>query len=373
MRSSIIIAIVLALVAGGWILSGQFGAEDAGSEPVPDARETAASAQTDAPAVSVRVTSLEARPRESRIAVTGRTEASRQVQLRAETEGQVIELLVRRGETVEADQPIARLSMADRAAKLTEAKATLRQRQIEFEAARKLHDKGFRSTTDQAASQARLDAARAVVEQIEVDIARTTIRAPFDGVIGAGHVETGDYLRVGDTVASVVDLSPILVVGNVTERQVGRVREGMAGHAELVDGTALPGAVTFVAATADPQTRTYRVELEAENPDGRIRDGITAELTIPVGEGMAHYVPPSAITLNDAGTVGVKTVDDDGTVHFRPVAVLASDAGGMWLDGLPAQVRLITVGQEFVVDGERVDAIESAPIIPQPGEGPGAS
>ncbi len=255
---------------------------------------------------------------------------------------------------------IAQLRLDDRSAKLAEAKAVLKQREIEYDAAQKLHQKGFRSTTEQAGAEARLDAARAVVEQMQIDIARTTLRAPFDGIVGEGHVELGDFVRVGDVAATVVDLDPILAVGSVSERQIGALQNGGTAEVVLIDGSTHTGTIRFIAPVADPQTRTYRVELEIANADYRIRDGITAEIHFPLGETRAHLVTPSVLTLNDDGVVGVRTLDDDNRVRFRPVEILADETQGIWIGGLPDRVRLIVVGQEFVAEGERVNPVAAA-------------
>ena len=345
-----LIAAGLAVLAVGWIASGQIGngAEQA-SAPIDQAIE--------APPISVRVADLVALARMETVSITGRTQASRIVEMRAETEGQVTKLLVGRGDTVAKGDVIAQLRLDDRGAKLSEAKAVLKQRKIEYGAAQKLHDKGFRSTTEQAGSAARLDAARAVVEQMQIDIARTTFRAPFDGVIREGHVERGDFVRVGDVAATIVDLDPVLAVGSVSERQIAGLQKGRTAEVTLVDGSTHTATIHFIASIADPQTRTYRVELEIENADYRIRDGITAEIRFPLGESRAHLVSPSVLTLNDAGLVGVRTVDETDTVRFMPVEILADETRGVWLGGLPDQVRLIVVGQEFVIEGEPVTPV----------------
>jgi len=365
MRKSIITALILAVIGIGWIASGQFGADEA-AETSDATNGDAAPAETERAAKSpmqVRVTDLEAVMRVERVDVTGRTEASRTVEIRAETYGQVRELLRQRGDNVKKGSPIARLRLDDRTAKLAEAKASLRQREIEFKAAESLKQKGFRSETEEAAAQARLDAARAVVEQMEIDIARTTFRAPFDGMIDSGHIELGDYVQVGDVAATVVDLDPILVVGNVSERQVNSLHEGMPGIVRLIDGTERDGIIRFVAPVAEPSTRTYRVELEVHNADVAIRDGLTAEIEIPVSEAAAHFVTPSTLTLNDDGVVGVKVVTPDNLVSFRPVEIIADEPDGVWLGGLPDSIRLITVGQEFVLDGERVEPVAGSARI----------
>ncbi len=356
MRKSIITALILAVIGIGWIASGQFLTND---DAVATKRDTASAPTpktTKAP-MQVRVADLEAVMRVERVDVTGRTEASRTVQVRAETYGQVRELLRQRGDNVVKGAPIARLRLDDRTAKLAEAKASLRQREIEYKAAQSLQQKGFRSETDEAAAQARLDGARAVVEQMQINIARTTFRAPFDGMINSGHIELGDYVQVGDIAATVVDLDPLLVVGNVSERQVNSLHEGMPGIIRLIDGTERDGIIRFVAPVAEQSTRTYRVELEIPNADVSIRDGLTAEIEIPVSEADAHFVTPSTLTLNDDGVVGVKLVTSDNMVLFHPVEIIADEPGGVWLGGLPRNIRLITVGQEFVLDGERIEPV----------------
>ena len=360
MRRSIITALILAVLGIGWIASGQFGTDDAADAGPGAANSNVASAplkQTARLPMQVRVADLKAVMRSERVDVTGRTEVSRTVQIRAQTYGQVRQLLRERGDTVEKGAPIARLHLDDRGAKLAEAKASLRQREIEYKAAQSLKEKGFRSETDEAAAQARLDGARAVVEQMEIDIARTTFRAPFDGMINSGHIELGDYVRVGDIAATVVDLDPMLVVGNVSERQVNSLHEGMPGIIRLIDGTERDGIIRFVAPVAEASTRTYRIELEIPNADVSIRDGLTAEIEIPVSEADAHFVTPSTLTLNDDGIVGVKVVTRDNMVSFQPVEIIADEPDGVWLGGLPRTIRLITVGQEFVLDGERVEPV----------------
>lgn len=357
-NKSIITAAILVIVAFGWILSGQFGSQDSrNANSVTDQGKPMSNH------MKVRVAEIEAILRTETVKVTGRTEASRKVELRAETQGQVTKLYAQRGERVEENKPIASLRADDRPAKLSEARATLRQRQIEYTAALKLTEKGFRSETEKAGAQARLDAARAVVELMEIDIARTTFRAPFEAIIGAGHVEVGDYVKVGDVTATIVDLDPMLVVGDINERHIAHISKNMPGKITLIDGSTRKGIVRYVAAVADPSTRTYRVEMTVPNSDLSIRDGLTAKIEIPISTAMAHFVTPSVLTLNGDGMLGIKTVEPDNTVKFRMVKIIADDVDGVWLGGLPDRIRMITVGQEFVIDGETVTPIVSTPRI----------
>lgn len=280
------------------------------------------------------------------------------MEVKAETHGRIVELLIERGARVERDQTIARLAPEDRPARLTEAEALYEQRRIEYLAAESLSKKGFRAETQLAGAKAAMEAAAAAVRTAKVDLANTEIRAPFDGLVDDRMTDRGDFVEKGDVIARIIDLDPILVVARVSERDVGRLEPGIDGRARLVTGREVTGRLRFVGAMADPATRTFRVELEVANPAGRIPDGITAELRIPLEQDMAHLVSPAILTLTDEGVIGVKTVEADGTVGFHPVRILDSSPRGMWLAGLPEQVTFITVGQEFVTVGQRVRAVE---------------
>ena len=357
MNKSILIAVVIAVVAGGWILSGQFanGARDPqaanGELPIDTA---AAEAPEEADLPSVRVAELVAQPRQNRVIISGRTLPSREVIMRAETDGRLDEVYVARGDRVTADQVLGRLSMDDRAAYLAEAEAILRQREIEFAAADSLQDKGFRSETNVAAAAAQLDSARAVVERMRVDISHTEIRAPFDGLISEGHVELGDFLSVGDPAGTIIDLDPIIVVGYATELEVPYLNVGAMGEARLVAGPTVQGVVSYVSPSAEPNARTFRFELEVPNPDYAIRAGLTSEIVVASDANDAHLVPSSIISLADDGSLGVKVIDDTDTVRFAPVRIVEDTRDGLWVEGLPERVTVITVGQDFVIPGQQV-------------------
>ena len=116
----------------------------------------------------------------------------------------------------------------------------------------------------------------------------------------------------------------------------------------------MQGRVTFLSRSADELTRTFRVEVTVENPDLAISDGQTAEILIAADGRLAHLIPQSSLTLDDDGLIGVRTVNPDNVVRFYPITVLRDTANGVWVDGLPETVDIITVGQEFVVDGVSV-------------------
>ena len=105
---------------------------------------------------------------------------------------------------------------------------------------------------------------------------------------------------------------------------------------------------------ADPETRTFRVELEVPNEGYKLRSGVTAEITFKTNSVEAHFLSPAYLTLNDSGVLGLRAVDAENMVKFYPVRILADTPDGIWVQGLPETVRLIVVGQDFVRDGDKV-------------------
>jgi multidrug efflux system membrane fusion protein len=352
MIKSVVTSLVIAAAVAAWVLSGQFGEEKAGAA-IDNAAPAFGAAITNDP-VHVRVRELVTAERTREVVLRGRTEAMRRVAVRAETSGRVVEVLVERGDAVRAGDVLVRIAMEDREAKLAEAIARVRQREIEYAAARQLNERGYRSRNKMAESAAELDKAAAYQAQIELDISHTEVLAPFAGVLDERPAEIGDVLSKGSVVADIVDRDPFLVVGQVSERDVHRIKLDDWGRAELVNGATVEGAVSFISTTADPQTRTFRVELKVPNGDGALRDGLTSKIRIPVDRQSAHVVSSAVLTLNDAGVLGVRTVGDDLIVRFMAVDIIDDNEDGIWLTGLPASVRVITVGQEFVRDGDRV-------------------
>ncbi len=124
----------------------------------------------------------------------------------------------------------------------------------------------------------------------------------------------------------------------------------MAG-ARLTDGTQVQGRVTFLSRSADPTTRTFRVDIEVPNKDLAIRDGQTAEILIAAPGTRAHLLPQSSLTLNDDGALGVRLVDAENIARFAPVSLVRDTVNGVLVTGLDDRVDVIVVGQEYVTDG----------------------
>ena len=367
-KTSFAIAAFLALALIGWLWSGQIGKEQPGSGiSVP---ASAAADQVDeirgTVAIDVQVRDLIAKPIERNIIANGKTAANRVVQLRGETTGRVTKIGPREGALVKAGDLLVTLDPRDREVAVLEAEAVLRQRQIELDAARQLNKKGFQAETNVALAEANYAGAEAALRRTELDLDHTRIKAPFDGVLEHRDVEIGDFVDIGEPIATILDLDPILVTGEVIETEVGLLKPGMPGTARLASGQVFSGTLRYVSSRADEQTRTFSIELEVPNSDGRAVVGTSAELMVSTESVMTHQVPSSVLSLGDDGTLGVKTVDETNTVAFMPVDIVQAEESSVWLTGLPDQVRVITVGQGFVRDGSDVRPVPETSVSADP-------
>ncbi|MEO8813573.1 MAG: efflux RND transporter periplasmic adaptor subunit [Caulobacteraceae bacterium] len=284
----------------------------------------------------------------------GRTQAARTVVVRSETAGPVAATPVMQGRFVRAGTVLCRLAVDARQAALDQARAALRAKQLQLQASANLAAKGFRSRTQVLTDQAEMDAASAAVRQGEVALRQVELVAPFAGVFDHRDAEVGAYLAPGQACGTVIELDPLLIVGDVPETEIARLRVGAAATATLVSGETVAGRVRFVARDADPATRTYRVEVTAANPGDTIQSGLSAQVSIATGIGPAHLVPVSALVLDSAGRQGVRYVQPGGAVAFAPVTVMESTPTGVWVSGLHGPVRVITVGQSYVSEGQKV-------------------
>jgi multidrug efflux system membrane fusion protein len=357
MRASRITALGLVAAAGLWIASGHF-------LPRESAESNAAIRTGDGEGkklfrVSVMPTTVTAHSR--KLVLSGRTEADKRVTVTARTGGVLTELRVRRGAWVKAGDVIAVLSDEAREAQVIQAKSLVTQRQTELDSKRGLLRSGAIPRLEGVNLEAQLEAAKAALAAAEAELDRGFVRAPWAGVVHDVGVEVGQaaFSFAGKDIATIVALDPMLAVVEVAERKLAGIKLGDTAEVRLVTGETAHGKVRFVAKTASPTTRTYRVEVELPNHDHAIPDGITAEVALPVAPVQATRVPRSSLTISSAGEIGVRTVGEDGNVGFVPVGIIEDEQSFRWVSGIRDGARVIVQGQDFVREGQKVDAVEA--------------
>jgi multidrug efflux system membrane fusion protein len=360
MKASRITALGLVAAAGLWVASGYFLPHESA-----ESRASVRPADADAKKLfRVAVAETKIVQHSRKLVLSGRTEAERRVTVTARTGGVLTDLKVRRGTWVNEGDIIAVLSDDARGAQVAQAESLVTQRRAELEAKRKLIATGAMPKLDLVNLEAQLKAAEALLAAAEAERERGVVRAPWAGVVNEVPVEIGQaaFSFAGREIATIVSLDPMLAVVEVAERKLAGIKVGDPAEVRLVTGETASGKIRFVAKTASQTTRTYRVEVAIPNSDGAIPDGITAEVSVPLSAVSATRVPRSALTIASTGDIGVRTVTNEGAVTFLPVGIVEDEQTAMWVSGIADGTRVIVQGQDFVREGQKVEAIPAAEV-----------
>jgi RND family efflux transporter, MFP subunit len=322
-----------------------------------------------APLPTVQTVTYVAEPMKIDVPLRGRTQAKATVSAVAETAGIVDVVHVTKGQSVEQGDLLCTLDQGTRAAAvaqaqagLEQAKAGLEQAQLSYDTNAELRAKGLAAPNTArdlevalTGAQASLTSAQAGLDNAQAELDRTEIKAKVAGVVQDPVAIAGSMLGQGQPCATIVQLNPMVFLGQVPESRIGLAKLGLDAVITTVTGAKVDGKVTFISSVADNATRSFPVEIEFANEDLSIRDGVTAEAIVTLGTAPGHLLPQSVLTLDDDGTLGVRTVED-GVVAFHPITIVSDTRDGVWVTGLPLSADVITIGQENVTAGQAVDA-----------------
>ena len=407
MKKSIFIASFILLVVVGWIGSGQFtdvNAQDDTSPSTDLSNETVEKAVVEDTGSKVEVKEFNFSQIDQSIELQGQTTHNKKIDVKSETTGNIINIAFKRGDKVSKGEELIKISIENRKELLNSAKKDLdrlnkelelneknkinrlsqnkeliKLYEIEFASAKQLIDKGLSSKSklslasfnlanarsdqedilitfesQQSSIGAQIANVKSQLKNIELDIDKTVINSPFSGIISDKMIEESEYITPGNIMFTIIDLNPIKIQGYLSEFDVNKVSLGTKAIIENTNGLKKNGTISFISPSAETSTRTFEITIEADNADLSFKSGITTKITIAGSELKAHKIPPSILTLQDDGTVGVKAVNDENIVIFYPTTSVKDTIDGIWVSGLPDKVNLIVTGQEYVAVGESV-------------------
>ena len=296
-----------------------------------------------------------------KIKLRGFSEASRTVILKAQVDGRISTKQFDKGNFYKAGTQLLLIDPEDKVAKVKEMEALLNQRKKEYEVAESLFKKGFRSEVKLSQSLTNFENALALYEKSQVALNNTKVSMPFDSTIEDSYVELGDYLKKGDSIAKVVDLDPIFVSSSANEKEISNIRINQSARVKIGD-ILFDGIVNYISKTSDPNTRSFKIQVEVQNNNYSILSGLTSEIQILGPSTEAYFIPSSLVTLNNAGKIGVKIILDD-KVKFVPIQILSDTGDGYWINSKELNAKdsvdIIIQGQDFTVEGEQVEIIKN--------------
>ena len=413
MKRSIFIALFILVSVVGWIGSGQFSnnvvAQDENTEILSDTENSFPQKndnnQSEEFIFSVETKIFNSSLIDQSIELQGQTIHNKKIDVKSETSGKIKNIKFARGNKVSLNSEMIKISLEDRSEKLLSAKKDLerlskelilneknrdnllRQNierielyEIEYASAKQLIDKGLSSKSKLSLAsfnlanaiadredikikfestlanlEAQISNVKSVLKNIKLDIEKTIIKAPFDGIISDKMVEETEFISIGTPLFTIIDLDPIKIEGYLSEFDVNKVSVGTKALIEDSNGIKKSGIISFISPSAEISTRTFEITIEADNKDLSYKSGITTKIIIKGSELKAHKIPPSILTLLDDGTVGVKAVDNENIVIFYPTKTIKDTIDGMWVSGLPEKVKLIVSGQEYISIGETIN------------------
>ncbi|MBA5762212.1 efflux RND transporter periplasmic adaptor subunit [Vibrio sp. 404] len=343
------ISLILVVILGTWLALGHSNSEE--NPPPKQGKETPV------PLAKVAFQTFKAQSTHKTIDLYGRTAPDREAKLGAEIAGKIISLQVKKGDRVERNQVIARIDTGDLEIQLQRAQAMLAVREKEFKAAQSLKRKGLQGEVAFANAQASLVEAKAMVTNAKLALRNTRVTAPFDGIVDYLFIEKGDFVGVGDPVATLIDLEKIIIEADVSERHIQDLKLNQSAMVRFINGQETTGSVRYIARVSSTATNTFPIEIEVDNPQQLIPAGVSTEVELNLKDQLAVKVTPAMLALDEVGNLGVKTLVDDDKIKFIPIQLVKAEQDGVWLTGLGEQVSIITTGQGFVRDGDQVIAV----------------
>ena len=415
MKKSIILAVVILLITLGWLASGQIGKVSAQDESIEteikselasaDENNNTSITEENANIIKVETKIFIAQQIDQSIVIQGQTIYNKKIDVKSETTGKITNINFDRGDKVNQDKKLLNISIENRKEVLISVERDLSRLkkeliineknrdnllsknseliklyEIEYLSAKQLIDKGLssksklslasfnlvNSKSDQidinlqyekqlANLESQIASYNSQLKQINLDIKKTKILSPFNGIITDKNVEISDYVTPGMILLTIVNLNPIKIQGYLSEFDVNKIKLNTKALVENTNGIKKKGKITFISPSAETSTRTFEIEIEADNSDLTFKSGITTSIIIEGSELLAHKIPPSILTLQDDGTIGVKTLNDKNVVIFYPIQKVKDTIDGMWVSGLPDEVNLIISGQEYVSTGQTIE------------------
>lgn len=310
---------------------------------------------------NVKVQVLKTAPLEDKFSVIGTLKAWEDVTISAEVSGRIESKNVETGDTIKQDQELFRIDTEAIRTRYEQALAKARLAAQDYARVQKLADRGVSAQREQESAVANRDVSEADVRAMEIQLKKSVVKAPFDGVVAEVFSEQDEFTDVGNPLVRLVQLDKVKLHVGIPERDIPYFA---VGHTVRVELDALPdrvfeGTIHVIAPTADLETHTFAAEIMLDNPDQLLKPGMIAR---------AHLVRktyPDSITVPMFATALIDDsryafVEKDGVAELRPIEVGVVQGSSVQVTkGLAPGDRLIVVGQRDARPGEPVHVTET--------------
>lgn len=346
LNKNVKIAVGFAAAATLWMLTGLF---------TDDKTEDS---KVEAKTIRVFAEKIKAEEYTPKIEVIGRTEVAEDVDLVAEVSGKVKKIDFEQGDSVKAGELMLTLENGYRKDTLTSAQETLKSAKLKLDIAQNLAKEAYKAKTDLADRQAEYTSALSNLTNAQRDYDNSFVVAPINGFVEEKNVSLGDYVKEDTVVYKIISQDEMYLVGYLSQSQIAEVKLGQNAYGIFNDGSRVDGIISFISQKADPNTKTYKMEVTVKRKDEnfKVREGLTIKIYIPGDQVSVYKIPHSSQVLADDGRVGVRVVDENNTVKFYETT-LVRDSHKYLLVKINTKddINLITRGQIDVQEGMAVE------------------
>lgn len=274
----------------------------------------------------------------------------------ARVPGEVVELLVEEGDSVERGQVLARLDGKRLRLEMLAAKANLEQARAEYQRNLDLHDRGLISAAAFDNLKYDLEALEATYELKKLDYGYATIRAPIAGVVASRDVKLGRHLNVNDLAFRITDKQQLIAYLQIPQSELPKFAAGHEASIEVASmpGSAYPATIARISPTIDTRNGTFRATAVIDNSKGELAPGMFGRFSIAYEKHADALVLPTAALIDEDDESAVFVVRDDEVV--RRVVETGIRSGGKVeiLDGLTEADVVVVVGHSNLRDGSKV-------------------
>lgn len=290
------------------------------------------------------------------LTLPGATEPDADVCVSSESAGNVIWIGVKEGDWVEKGALIARLDVASSGARVDKAKAARKLAAEQLRRRKELLNKGVLAKEEFDRMEAELASSEASLREMQVNVEYGVVRAPIAGVINKRYVDLGERLEPGKNVVDIVDPSIIRTNINVPEMDIPYIKKGqeVTVTVDALPGTTWKGVVEFVSFKANEASKTFEVRVLTDNPDGVIRAGMLARVSL-MRRNLENAITTPLFAIINQGGERILYVEENGVARARTVTLgVIDDDRAQVLEGLNAGDNLIVTGHTMVEDGMKV-------------------
>jgi len=336
-KASVISVVVCGLVAFSTGCGNKHGSPSPTGERLP-------------PAV-VHVQKIEAVKQPVVEAVVGTVQPKLQAVVEAKVSGRITRLPATVGQSVKRGEVLVELATQEIQARLAQARAALRQAELELNRTANLRKQNAATQAELDAAQTHHHVAEAAAAEAEALSGYGTITAPFDGVVARKLADEGDLAMPGKALLELESRAGLQLVADVPSLLADRVLPAakLTVCVDAVAGT-LAGTVVEVAPAADPASRTVQVKVDLPATPG-LRSGQFGRLAVPVSETTSLIVPPPALVRR--GQLEILFVAAEGKAQMRLVRTGKETAQGIEiLSGLAAGEAVVVEGAATLREGQ---------------------